>query len=185
MAHPAQQHRLTREEFIAWESTQNEKHDFWRGEVFSMVGARRIHVVIALNIAARLKDHLRGSGCQAFISDMQLEVEAADAVFYPDVFVSCDPADLKAERVLHHPKVIIEVLSETTAAYDRGDRFAAYRPLPSLQEFVLIDPDTRRIDLFRRTPENDWLLATRDAERGLILPSLDFEMPHAAVFEDV
>lgn len=184
MAHPAAQHRLSRDEFIAWESTQTEKHDYWHGEVFAMVGARRVHVVIALNIAARLKNHLRASGCQVFISDMQLEVEAADAVFYPDVFVSCDATDLKAERVLHHPKVIIEVLSETTAAYDRGDKFAAYRTLPSLQEFVLIDPDSHRIDLFRRTPESEWLLATRDAERGLILRSLDFEMPHAAVFED-
>ncbi len=106
-------------------------------------------------------------------------------MFYPDVFVSCAPEDLAAERTLTQPKVIIEVLSDSTAAYDRGVKFAAYRMLPSLQEYALIDPDRRAIEIFRRTPESDWLLATRDSARALILPSIEFEAGLDAVFEDI
>ncbi|MFA5683480.1 MAG: Uma2 family endonuclease [Lysobacteraceae bacterium] len=95
------------------------------------------------------------------------------------------PDDLLAERALRHPVVVIEVLAESTAAHDRGAKFAAYRQLPDLREYVLIDPDRRTIDLFRHAEGGDWLLATQDAQRGLILPSLDFEAPLAAVFEDL
>jgi len=176
---------MDRAEFLVWETTQSEKHEYWRGEVFAMVGARRVHVLVSLNIAALLKRHLRDTPCRAFIADMQLEVEAADAVFYPDVFVSCDAADLAADRVLRHPKVIIEVLSDSTAGYDRGAKFAAYRRLDSLQEYVLVDPDRLTVEIFRRTESGDWLFATHDSERGLVLKSLEFEAPLAEVFEDV
>jgi Uma2 family endonuclease len=185
MALPGEQVFMDRAEFLDWETTQAEKHEYWRGEVFAMVGARRVHVMISLNVASLLKSHLRGTRCHAFMSDMQLEVEAADAVFYPDVFVSCDPSDLAADRVLRQPKVIVEVLSDSTAAFDRGAKFAAYRRLDSLQEYVLIDPDRLTVEIFRRTDSGDWLLATRDGERGLVLKSLDFEATLADVFEDV
>ena len=84
----------SREDFIAWENAQVEKHEYVEGEVFAMVGARRVHVAITLNIAAKLKDHLRGGPCRAFMADMKLEVKAADAVFYPDVLVTCHADDL-------------------------------------------------------------------------------------------
>ena len=185
MALPAKKYSMTRQEFIVWESNQTEKYEFWHGEVFAMTGARQIHVIVTLNIATLLKVQLRGSGCRVFMADMQLEVEAADAIFYPDVFVTCHPADLSAERSLKHPKAIIEVLSNSTAAYDRGAKFAAYRSLPSLQEYVLIDPDRRTVEIFRRTENDDWLLSTRDSERALILRSLDFEASLNDVFEDI
>lgn len=176
---------MRRADFLDWESGQADKHEFYQGEVFAMTGARQAYVIVAGNCFALLKAHLRGSGCRAFIADMQLEVQAVDAVFYPDVFVSCDPCDLAAERVLAHPKVIIEVLSESTAAFDRGGKFAAYRTLPALQEYVLIDPDQRSLEVFRRTTTGDWLFATRDSARALILVSLDFEAGFAEVFEDL
>ena len=87
--------------------------------------------------------------------------------------------------MLHHPTAIVEVLSESTAACDRGAKFAAYRQAPSLREVALIDPDTRSIDLFRRTEADDWLLATHDGARGLVLASLGFEASLADVFEDL
>lgn len=185
MAEPAMSLPMSRSEFLAWEHEQLEKHEFWQGEVFAMTGARQAHVMVAGNVFALLKSHLRGKPCRAYISDMQLEVEAADAVYYPDVVVSCDPADLLAERVLRRPTVLIEVLSDSTAAYDRGVKFAAYRKLPSLKEYVLIDPERRTLEIFRRTEQDDWLLVTRDAERGLVLPSLEFEAGLDAVFEDL
>jgi Uma2 family endonuclease len=90
---------------------------------------------------------------------MQLEVESADAVLYPDVMVTCDSRDLRAERTLHHPLVVIEVLSESTAAYDRGQKFALYRQIDALQEYALVDPEQRTVEVFRRTETSDWLLA--------------------------
>ncbi len=185
MALPAEHIVMSRTDFLAWESEQAEKHEYLRGEVFAMVGARQAHVIVAGNCFALLKSHLRGGPCRAFISDMQLEIEAADAVVYPDVFVSCHPDDLAAERVLHHPRVIVEVLSDSTAGFDRGQKFALYRMIEAVQEYVLIDPDRRTVEIFRRTDGGDWLLATRDGARGLVLKSLEFEAPLAAVFEDL
>lgn len=184
MALPLPHQPLTRAEFLAWENTQEEKHEFIAGEVFAMVGARRIHVAVSLNLASLLKSHLRGTPCRAFMADMKLEVQAADAIYYPDVLVTCDPGDLKADYVVHHPKVIIEVLSESTEAHDRGDKFAAYRQLESLEEYALIDPARHTIEVFRRTAGGDWLLATSESPRGLVLRSLDFEAAPALVFED-
>lgn len=176
---------LSPEEYLAWEATQPEKHEYVAGEVFAMVGARRAHVRITLNLAGLLGVHLRGSGCQVFGIDMKLRVEANNAFYYPDVLVTCDPRDLSADLYMEHPKVLIEVLSESTAAHDRGDKFAAYRQLVSLEEYALIDPDRRTIEVFRRMPDGNWLLATAEAARGLVLRSLDFVAAPGAVFEDV
>ena len=185
MALPAPQTSMSLNDFLAWEAQQPYKHEYWKGEVSAMTGARQAHVLVAGNCFAALKAHLRGGPCRTYIADMQLAVDEADAVFYPDVFVSCHPDDLQAERVLHHPKIIIEVLSDSTAAYDRGEKFAAYRKISDLQEYALIDPLYRRIEIFRRTENDEWLLATRDAERGLVLKSLDFLATPAEVFESL
>jgi Uma2 family endonuclease len=180
-----EQPRMTRDEFIAWELAQPLKYEFWQGEVFPMTGARQAHVIVAGNCFSLLKAHLRGGPCRAYISDMQLEVAAADAVFYPDVFVSCDPADLAADRTLSRAKLIVEVLSDSTAGFDRGAKFAAYRRLETLQEYVLVDPQRLTVEIFRRTETGDWLLATHDGERGLVLRSIDFEASLIDVFEAV
>ena len=183
LPHPAP--RFDRQDYFAWEHEQPVKHEYVAGEVFAQAGARQNHVVVALNIAGALRQRLRGTPCRAYISDMQLEVAQADAVFYPDVMVSCHPEDLAAERVLHHPRVIVEVLSDSTVAYDRGGKFAAYRMLESLQEYVLIDPERRSLEIFRRLPSNDWLLATGDSARALVLAALEMEIGFDEVFEDV
>ena len=185
MGHPASTPTMTATDYLAWEALQLDRHEFLDGEVWAMAGAEDRHVTIALNVAMALKQHLRGTPCRAYIADMQLEVAQADAVFYPDVMVSCHPEDLAAERVLHHPRVIVEVLSDSTAAYDRGGKFAAYRMLESLQEYVLIDPERRSLEIFRRLPSNDWLLATGDSARALVLATLDMEIGFDEVFEDV
>lgn len=185
MGLPQRQVAMNTQEFIEWENGQSDKHEFLAGEVFAMGGARRAHVAVTLNIAAKLKEHLRGGPCRAFMADMKMEVQTANAVFYPDVLVTCHPDDLKADLVMSHPKVIIEVLSESTAAYDRGDKFALYRQLDSLQEYALIDPDSRRVEVFRRMDSGDWLFAASESGLGLILKSLDFRVDLEAVFEDV
>ena len=185
MALPRPAPRVDRQDYLAWEPEQPVKHEYVAGEVFAQAGARQNHVVVAGNCFAALRQRLRGTPCRAYISDMQLEVAQADAVFYPDVMVSCHPEDLAAERVLHHPRVIVEVLSDSTVAYDRGGKFAAYRMLESLQEYVLIDPERRSLEIFRRLPSNDWLLATGDSARALVLAALEMEIGFDEVFEDV
>jgi Uma2 family endonuclease len=185
MALPAETMTFSRTDFLAWEEAQSEKYEFWQGEVFAMTSARQSHVIVSLNIAAQLKQHLRGTLCRVYIADMAVEVEQSDAILYPDVAVSCHPEDLAAERTLRHPKVVIEVLSDSTAAYDRGKKFAAYRSLPDLAEYVLVDPDARRLEIYRRTADGDWLLALNDSNRALVLNALELELPLTVVFEDI
>lgn len=174
---------LSAADFLAWEAQQPEKHELFQGEAFAMVGARRVHVTVSLNVASLLKTHLRGTSCRAYMADMKLR--AAENIFYPDVMVTCHPEDHLAETVMSQPKVIVEVLSDSTAGYDRGGKFAAYRQIDSLEEYARIDPDRLSIEVFRRTPNGDWLLAASEAGRGLLLKSLDFSAPPEAVFEDV
>jgi Uma2 family endonuclease len=186
MTEPAQQPAFGPHAYLAWEDQQAEKHEYMAGEVFAMVGARREHVVVAGNIYAALKQRLRGGPCQAYVADLKLRVAAADAFFYPDVMVSCDARDHAADRYLEYPLLVVEVLSESTAAFDRGNKFAAYRLLPSLQEYVLIDIDARRVERFRRTPENEWLLHEYLPEdRECVFPSVGATIPLDELFENV
>ncbi len=172
-------------DYLAWEELQEQKHEFIKGEVFAMGGAPREHVVVSLNIASILKQHLRGTSCQAYISDMKLRVEQEDAFFYPDVMVSCDKEDHKAEQYLSNPVLIVEVLSDSTEAYDRGAKFAAYRKLVSLKEYVLVDIDARRLECFRREENNDWLLHIADGKEKCDFLSLELSVAMDDVFEDV
>ena len=148
-------------------------------------GARREHNAASGNVYALLKNHLRATPCRAYIADMQVQVLATGDSFYPDVVVSCEAGALTAEITLTQPKVIVEVLSPTTANYDRSDKFQKYRLIPTLREYVLIDPHTKTIDIYRWQESGDWLLAVADGERGLALTSLEFFADRAAVFEDV
>jgi len=173
------------EDYLAWEAGQPDKHEFVRGETFAMTGAWRAHVTVSLNLASAFKSHLRGTPCRAYMADMKLRVEAADAVFYPDVMVTCDPRDHAADLFLSQPVLVVEVLSESTAAYDRGDKFAEYRKLASLQEYAVIDIDARRVEAFRRNPENHWVLYDFADGGDCQFASVELTLPLAAVFEDV
>lgn len=186
---PAERSKMSLAEFLTWEAQQPEKYELHAGEVYpheiySMVGARRTHVIVAGNCFAALKSQLRRNPCQVFISDMKVLVDH-DHSYYPDVLVTCHPEDLVADLAMRHPRVILEILSPATANYDRGDKFVAYRKLPSLQEYALIDPASRQIEVFRRQTNDDWLLVTSDSPRGLVLNSLDVQIARELVFEDL
>ena len=182
MALPAQ--KLLLVDFLVWENTQAGRNEFYRGEVFAMVGARRVHGLIGGNLFATLKSHLKGSPCRAFVADMKVQV-ADDALFYPDVFVTCDTQDLKTELVFRQPKLIVEVLSPGTEAFDRGLKFAAYRQIDALQEYLLIDPDTRRVEVYRRNERRSFELHDQTGHPQLQLTSVDLLMPMAEVFDGV
>ena len=108
MALPA--HKLSLSDYLTWENEQPERHEFFRGDVFAMVGARRVHGLVVGNLFAAFKLHLKGSPCLAFVEGMKVQV-ADNAIFYPDVFVTCDAQDLTTEMVFRQPKLLVEVLS--------------------------------------------------------------------------
>jgi Uma2 family endonuclease len=176
--------RLTLPEYLAWENEQVERHEFYAGEVFAMVGARRVHLLVTGNLFAALKAHLKGTGCRAFSEAGKLQV-ADDKLFYPDVFVSCDESDLKTEMIFRHPTLVAEVLSESTQAFDRGKKFAAYRSIASLREYVLIDPDSREVSVYRRNERGNFELIDQTGAGQIELDSLQFNLPMAELFDGV
>lgn len=176
---------LNREAYLAWEAEQPDKHEYLAGEVFAMVGVRREHALVAGTLHARLRAQLKGSRCQTFISDMKLFVAAADAFFYPDVMVTCDERDRRADLAIEHPKLIVEVLSDSTAAYDRGAKFAAYRKLADLDEYLLVDIEHRRLELYRREADH-WLMFETEADGpALQLESVAMSLTAREALEDL
>lgn len=169
------QSKLTSADFLAWEATQDERHIFFEGEVFAMAGGTAEHNAAAGAVYVTFKLHLKGSPCKTFIGDMRLFVAAADAYFYPDVVVSCSPADTQDPKltVLTEACLVVEVLSESTAGFDRGKKFAAYRQLPTLAEYVLIDPDQKSVEVFRKNAQGVWELHPSDVSTPTVtLPSI-------------
>ena len=184
MSNLARVYAITADDYLAGEAISPIRHEFVAGEVFAMPGATEEHATIALNFAALLRAQVRGGPCRVYIADMKLRVEAADAFFYPDVFVTCDGRDASEPLAKRHPSLICEVLSESTEAYDRGDKFAAYRTLDSLSEYLLIDSRRRAVEIFRRQPDG-WLLAPVAPDGQLELASIDFRCMVDALYEDV
>lgn len=176
--------RLSLAAFLDWEATQPERHEYVRGEVFAMTGASDRHNLVAGNLYMLLRTHLRGSPCQVFISDMKVRVDAADAIFYPDLLVTCSASDRSDRLAKRDPVVIVEVLSPSTAGYDLSAKFAHYRRLASLQEYVTIDPDAPLVQVFRRSPDG-WTLHAAEAGDTVGFASIDLRVPIAAVYEDV
>lgn len=178
------QHRLTLEEYLAWEERQAERHEFHRGEVFAMVGGRRVHGQVVTNLTVALAQHLKGSRCRVFSEGMKV-APADDTILYPDVFVTCDPADLRTDQIFRAPKLIIEVLSPATQAYDRSLKFALYRRLASLQEYALVDPDSRRAELFRLDADGRWVFHDMSETEAVELASVEIRIPMADLFDGV
>ncbi|BAZ46199.1 hypothetical protein NIES4102_32280 [Chondrocystis sp. NIES-4102] len=170
MVASAQNSYLTPEEYIEMEATSDIKHEYIAGDVYAMAGATDTHVTIAGNIFALLLSHLRDSGCRVYISDMKVKIEAKNCFYYPDVIVTCEPEDRENSTYKQFPCLIVEVLSDSTEAFDRGDKFANYQSLPSLQEYVLINTRKARIECFRRTDNGLWLLQFYE------LDNIEFEL---------
>lgn len=176
---------MTAEEFLAWEATQAERHDFVNGEVFAMAGAEDRHVTASLNVAMALRQHLAGTPCRTFMADMKVEAAAGHSFFYPDVVVTCSEADRASPLVKREPVLVVEVLSPSTAAYDRGEKFAHYRQIATLKELAFVDLDTRRTDVYRRGTDGLWVLHPFDAGDDVQLASVELKITAAALFAEV
>ena len=179
----AEKPHFSRADYLIWEHDQSERHEYVAGEVFAMVGVRDRHNVIALNLAALVRPHLKGSPCKTYLSDIKLEVSAADSVFYPDLFVTCEaPSDPLVKR---DAALIIEILSPSTEAYDRGRKFGMYRLLPGLKEYLLIGTDEALVEVYRRTDDEAWLLRTYRPGDTFTLASIDLQIAVDDVFDDI
>ncbi|HAX78943.1 MAG TPA: hypothetical protein DCY88_24730 [Cyanobacteria bacterium UBA11372] len=184
MANPSQNY-ISPEEYLAGEEISPIKHEYIRGEVYAMAGANDAHVTIAGNIFALLRNHLRGSGCRVFISDMKASIETADIFYYPDVMVTCDERDRATPNFKKYPCLIVEVLSQSTEAFDRGDKFADYQQIETLQEYVVISQKRQRVECFRRNAEGFWVLHTYNQGSEVHLASVNFHISIDALYEDV
>ena len=185
MSLPLPQPRFDAPAYLAWEAGQADKHEYVDGEVFAMAGASDAHVTIAGNLYMALRRHLRGGPCSVFISDMKLQVAEDNAFFYPDVFVTCAEADRAQSHYKSAPTLVAEVLSPSTSAFDRGAKFAAYRKLPSLREYALVDTERLSIDLFRRDETGHWVLYPSEGGDTVEFASVGLSLPVDRVYEDV
>ena len=186
MSLPAPQPFFDAQAYLAWEAEQSTKHEYHDGEVFAMAGASDAHVTVAGNVYMALRNHLRGSPCSVFISDMKLRVEEDNAFFYPDVSITWAESDRGQSHSKSAPVLVVEVLSPATSAYDRGAKFAAYRKLPTLREYALIDPERLSLDLFRREGDSKrWVLHPIEAGGHVEWASVGLQVPLEALYEDV
>lgn len=162
-------------EYLAWERTQPEKHAYYRGEVFAMAGASREHNLIVANVVALLVGALRDRPCEAYPSDMRVFIPTTGLYTYPDVSVVCGRPEFEDSKgdTLLNPLVVFEVLSDSTEAYDRGEKFENYRSIPSFREYVLVSQNRALVDHFVRQPDGSWLMRTRRAGETLDLASAD------------
>ncbi|MBF2075129.1 MAG: Uma2 family endonuclease [Synechococcales cyanobacterium C42_A2020_086] len=182
----AQPPHLTPDDYLQLEARSPVKHEYINGQVVAMAGASDAHVTIAGNIFSLLRSHLRGTGCRVYISDMKVRLDACNCFYYPDVFVTCDPRDQETSIYKRFPCLIVEVLSDSTEAFDRGDKFIHYQTLDSLQEYVLVNTRQQRVECFRRSDAGQWLWQSYTSAEGTVqFISLNWTAPLSDLYEDV
>lgn len=152
MASALRKEHLSAPDYLDWEAEQADKHDYFRGEVFAMTGGTLRHNASAIASTVTFKAHLRGQPCRVFAGDVKVAVNVTEHWFYPDVVVTCSATDLRdmGAVAIAEPVLVLEVLSPSTAAYDRGQKFISLQKLPSLQEYVLLDAEAPRLEVYRR-----------------------------------
>lgn len=176
---------LTLQDYLDWEEEQSIKYEYIDGEVFAMTGGTIPYNDLAVNLTTALKNHLRGKGCKVSMADAKVGVSERGPFHYPDVMVTCDERDRRAIRVIYYPCLIVEVLSPSTEAKDRGKKFQNYRRISTLKEYVLISSEQKFIECFRLNEKGVWELYTYSEGDEVELKSVDFRCPIELVYEDV
>ena len=175
------------EEYLALERGASVKSEFHDGHIYAMTGASREHNLIAVNIARELSLQLKGRPCEAYVNDMRIKAAEARSYHYPDVVVVCEKPQFEDQQAdsLLNPTVVIEVLSPSTEAYDRGEKFAHYRKIISLREYLLVSQDKPRIERFVRE-EDRWVLTeTEGLDGAMALDSIGCSLALREVYERV
>lgn len=190
MGVPAEKLRHSITDYYRIENDATTKHEFWDGQILAMSGGSPVHAKIAMNIGACLWNRLRGKPCQPYTSDLRVRVSGHPRTVYPDVSIICgeiekDPDDRSGNTVLN-PRLVVEVVSPSTEAYDRGNKFAAYRLIPSLSEYVLVSQLEPRVETFLRQDDGTWSLASHSGvEVTAKLRSIGVEIPLEEIFAGI
>jgi len=193
IAEPQKPQKMTAEEYLEWEAKQEFRYEYVDSKILAMTGGSIPHTKIYLNLYRALYSHLRHRGCEAYVSDVKVQASKNNRYFYPDLVVTCDPDDLKSRDFIEHPKLIVEVLSPSTASYDspsetlceRGDKFKYYRQIPSLQEYVLVDSEAIAIEVYQRGEVKMWHYYEYASGEAIALKSIEFECPIELLYEGV
>lgn len=177
----------TEQEYLDFERNEQQKHEYYKGEIFAMSGTSYKHNVIQVNLLVKLGIHLDGKGCRPFGNDLRVHIPKNSLYTYPDLLVVCDEPKFANNEfdTLLNPSVIIEILSPGTANYDRGTKFDLYRDIESLKEYVLVDSTTVHCVRYAKNTDNTWtLFEAKSLEDEFILSSIAFKTTLAAVYKD-
>ena len=167
--------KITVSEYFEIERNSLEKHEYYEGELFAMAGAKKKHNLIVSNLIISIGSQFKGRPCSVYPPDMKVAVDKYNHYTYPDISVVCGESKFvnESEDSLVNPKVIIEVLSDSTEKYDRGKKFQSYRNISSLEEYVLVSTENKKVELFTKSSEDKWVFSESD-ESGIIkLASID------------
>lgn len=179
---------LTPQEYLAYEREAATKSEYYAGQLFALAGASKKQSAIVPNLLYLLVGQLKARPCEVFSNHMRIKVSATGLYTYPDVVVVCGAPrfDDDQEDTLLNPTVIIEVLSKSTEAYDRGEKFAQYRTLESLRDYLLIAQDIARIEHFVRQADDSWLFTERSGLDGaVVIPSIQCQLRLADVYDKI
>ncbi|NJR58044.1 MAG: Uma2 family endonuclease [Cyanobacteria bacterium CRU_2_1] len=176
---------LTPQEYLDWEPLQDIRYEYIDGEIYAMTGGTLPHSEIAVNLTTLLKNHLRGKGCRILGSDAKVGITENGSFLYADASVTCDSRDRTALKFTRFPSIIAEVLSPSTEAYDRGGKFAQYRRIESLKEYVLISSEDISVEIFRLNEKGKWELTPYTQGDEIHLTSIDLGFPIEQLYEDI
>ena len=180
--------KYTYEEYLTLEEQAEYKSEYYQGEIFAMSGGTPEHSLINSNVNRELGNSLKGSDCFVYDSNLKVRVEAADLGAYPDVLVICGPREQYKDRkdIVTNPTLVVEVLSDSTAAYDRGLKFQNYGLLPSLKEYMLVEQDFPLVEVFRRGENSLWVLQRyRGLSAEVEIQSLKVSIPASEIYYGV
>lgn len=177
--------QLTPTEYLEWEEKQEFKYEYVDGKISAMTGGTLNHSQIAANVVALFKAHLRGSGCRVLTSDAKVQIAAASNYVYPDISVTCDDRDKTATKFIDHPCLIVEVLSPSTEAYDRWEKFNLYQRSDALQDYVLVNTNRIEVALYSKNDRNKWEITRYVAGDLIELKSVNLTFPIEQVFEEI
>ncbi|TBR58311.1 hypothetical protein B4U84_20500 [Westiellopsis prolifica IICB1] len=176
---------FTPEEYFAWEEQQLEKHEYINGEVYGMGGGSVNHSRIAVRFTTLIDQHLEGSNCITGNSDLRINIVGTNNYTYPDVSVTCDDRDQTTTQYITYPCLIVEVLSASTEAYDRGGKFRMYRNNPALIDYLLVSSTSIEIDLYHKNDAGDWLIINYKAGDTIELKSINLNFPLEQVYRSL
>ena len=177
---------ISPEEYLEGERVSPIKHEYRRGHVYAMTGAKNPHTIISSNLVRLLGNHLLNTPCLVLTSDIKVRLEEANCYYYPDVAVTCDERDISSmEDFILYPPLIIEVLSPSTASFVRGDKFVDYQTASSLQEYVLITQSEIRIECFRLNESGNWVSQTYGQGDRVEFMSANFSYAISEIYRKV